>query len=147
MLSSCLGRPSKPEIDDAISGPGTDEATIVVKTLASGLNPGSDREVFVFLITPILNGVEGESVAHVVPDYQSDTFETLTIGGLEGGRSYVFNVTATNRFGISQAATSKPVVTGANFVNGLPCVSVPTVTLHRVLHIPRLIFLMPLLVL
>ena len=66
-----------------------------------------------FLITPILNGVEGKSVAHVVPDYQSGTSETLTIGGLEGGRSYVFNVTATNRFGFSQAATSDPVDTGA----------------------------------
>ena len=59
------------------------------------------------MITPIINGgIEGESISHLSLNYQSGTFESIIIDGLEEGELYVFNATAVNMYGSSLTVTS-----------------------------------------
>ena len=101
-----------PVFGDLIPGPNAGEIAITLKTSASGID-GQFSEVFWFVITPIHEGIEGESVFHLSLNYQSDTFETVFINGLKEGESYIFSATATNKYGSSQAATSKFAFAGA----------------------------------
>ena len=64
------------------------------------------------MITPINDGIEGESVFHLSVNYQSGSFETIVIDGLEEGESYVFNATAVNMYGSSLPTTSISVLAG-----------------------------------
>ena len=68
--------------------------------------------MFWFVITPIHNGIEGDSVSHLSMNYQSGTLDTIVIDGLEGGASYMFNATAVNMYGSSLTATSMSVLAG-----------------------------------
>ena len=97
-----------PVFGDIMSGPNAGEITITVMTPASGTN-GQFSQVFWFFVTPIHEGIKGDSVSHLSLNYQSGTFETIVINGLEEGENYTFNVTATNVYGSSQAATSQSV--------------------------------------
>ena len=81
-------------------------------TPASGIN-GNFAEVFWFFVTPIHEGIKGDSVPHLSLNYQSGTFETIVIDRLEEGESYTFNATAANIFGRSQAVTSMSIFAGA----------------------------------
>ena len=109
-LYGFLGRPSTPLFGDLESGLNSGEITIMVKCLGSGIDNHS--EVFGFIITPILNGIEGESLQHLSLNYQSGAFETITVGGLQEGKSYVINATAVNSFGRSPTATSSSILAG-----------------------------------
>ena len=94
-----------------MSGPNAGEVTITVMTPASGIN-GQLSDIFWFVVTPIHEGIEGESVSHLTLNYQSGTFETILIDGLDEGESYAFNATATNVYGSSQATTSVSTLAG-----------------------------------
>ena len=99
-----VGCPATPMFGELISSPGAGEVTIMIKTVASGLDDPS--QVFWFVITPYTDDIEGETVPHLVPNYQSGTFATIVMTGLEQGERYRFNATATNIFGASGLATS-----------------------------------------
>ena len=86
----------------------------MIKCRASGID-NIDSEVFGFVVTPVLDGVRGESVAHVSLDYQSGQVETLVISGLVEGESYTLVAMATNLFGNSQEVTSNAVIAGTLF--------------------------------
>ena len=66
------------------------------------------------LATPIYDEIEGKSIPHLSLNYQTGTFETLVIDGLEEGESYMFNATAVNIYGSSLTATSISVLVGAS---------------------------------
>ena len=86
----------------------------MIKTVASGL--AGPSQVFWFVITPILDGVEGDSLPYFFLNYQSGTFETITVSGLKQGKSHTFNATANNMFGASEPATSAAIIAGVNGV-------------------------------
>ena len=95
-----------------MSGLSAGEITITVMTPTSGIN-GQFSGIFWFVITPVHERTKGDSVPHLFLSYQSGTFETIVIDGLEEGASYTFNATATNIYGSSQAATSVSILAGA----------------------------------
>ena len=64
------------------------------------------------MIIPISDGIEAESVSHFSMNYQSGSFETIIVEGLEEGESYVFNATAVNMYGSSLPTTSMSVLAG-----------------------------------
>ena len=98
-----------PMFGEVMPGPNAGEVTIMIKTVASGVDNPS--QAFWFVITPVLDGVEGDSIPYLFLNYQSGTFETIVVSGLEIGERYMFNATATNTFG-----TSKPVISASVFV-------------------------------
>ena len=95
-----------------ISGPNRGEITLTIQSSASGID-GQFSEVFWFVIIPIHDGIEGESVSHLSLNYQSGTYETIIIDGLEEGESYMFNATAANMYGSSLTAMLISVLAGA----------------------------------
>ena len=99
-----------PMFGDLLYGPGAGEVTVTIKTVASGVEDTS--QVFWFVITPHTDTTEGNTVPHFIPNYQSGTFETIIVGGLEQGEEYRFNATAANMFGASQVATSNFITAG-----------------------------------
>ena len=104
------GRPAPPMFGELISGPGDGEVTVMIKTVASGLE--DPLQVFWFVITPYTDSSEGETVPHLIPNYQSGTFATIIVGGLEQDARYRFNATAANMLGASGVATSNFVTAG-----------------------------------
>lgn len=107
-----VGRPAMPVFGDLVHGPNVGEITITLKTPASGIDRQFSK-VFWFVITPIHEGIEGESVFHLSLNYQRDTFETVFINGLKEGEGYIFSAIAVNIYGSSQAATSISAFAGA----------------------------------
>ena len=105
-----VGRPATPMFEELLSGPSTGKVTIMIKTVASGLVDPS--QVFWFVITSYTDDAEGETIPHLIPNYQSGTFATIIVDRLEQGERYRFNATATNTFGASGVATSNFVVAG-----------------------------------
>jgi hypothetical protein len=98
-----------------MSGPNAGEITISLMTLSSGIEhegQSSDSEVFWFVVTPVHDGLGGESISHLSMNYQSGTLETVVVSGLEEGESYMLNVTAVNVYGSSQVATSMSITAG-----------------------------------
>lgn len=100
-----------------MSGPNAGEITITLKTISSGIN-GQSSEVFLFMVTPVHEGIGGESVSHLSMNYQSETFETVVVGGLVEGESYTLNATAVNVYGSSQVATSLSITAGMVLLTG-----------------------------
>ena len=95
------------------SGPKGGQVTLSIQNPTYGIDRQfSDPEVFWFVITPINDGIEGESVSHLSMSYQNGSFETIIIDGLEEGESYVFNATAVNMHGSSLPTTSMSVLAG-----------------------------------
>ena len=87
-------------------------------TLSSGINgQSSDSEVFWFVVTPVHDGIGGESVSHLSMNYQSGSIERVVISGLEEGESYTLNITAVNVYGRSQVATSMSITAGTKINN------------------------------
>ena len=99
-----------PIFGELISGPGAGKVTIVIKTVASGVEDPS--QVFWFVITPYTDTTEGEAVPHLIPNYQSGTFAMIIVDGLDQGERYRFNATAANMFGASEVATSNFITAG-----------------------------------
>ena len=100
-----------------MSGPNGGEITINLMTSSSGINgQSSDSEVFWFVVTPVHEGIEGESVSHLSMNYQSGSLERVVISGLMEGESYTFNVTAVNVYGSSQVATSMSITAGTKLL-------------------------------
>ena len=100
-----------------MSGPNGGEITINLMTSSSGINgQSSDSEVFWFVVTPVHEGIERESVSHLSMNYQSGSFERVVISGLMEGESYTFNVTAVNVYGSSQVATSMSITAGTKLL-------------------------------
>ena len=95
---------------DLISGPDAGEITAVIGTTASGVDNPS--QAFWFVITPVLDGVEGDSIPYLFLNYLSGIFETIVVSGLEEGKSYTFNATSMNFFGSSEPVTSASVLAG-----------------------------------
>ena len=87
-------------------------------TLSSGISgESSDSEVFWFVVTPVRDGIGGESVSHLSMNYQSGSIERVVVSGLEEGESYMLNVTAVNVYGSSQVATSISITAGTKINN------------------------------
>ena len=105
------GLPTRPEFGNLVPGPNAGEITISLKTSSSGIN-GDSSEVFWFVVIPIHEGDEGESVSHLSLNYQSGTFETIVVSGLVEGKSYILNAKAVNVYGSSQSASSVSVIAG-----------------------------------
>ena len=99
-----------PMFGEVMPGPNAGEVTIMIKTAASGVDNPS--QAFGFVITPVLDGVEGDSIPYLFLNYLSGTLETIVVSGLEEGERYTFNATATNTFGTSEAVTSASVFAG-----------------------------------
>jgi hypothetical protein len=95
-----------------MSGPNAGEITITLMTLSSGINEQSSSEVFWFVVTPVHEGIGGESISHLSMNYQSGALETIVVSGLEEGENYMLNVTAVNVYGSSQASTSMSITAG-----------------------------------
>ena len=107
------GVPTTPVIDEQMSGPNGGEITISLMASSSGINGQStDSEVFWFVVTPVHEGIEGESISHLSMNYQSGSIERVVVSGLEEGESYTLNVTAVNVYGSSQVATSMSITAG-----------------------------------
>ena len=64
------------------------------------------------MVTAVHEGAGGASISHLSMNYQSGTFETVIISGLEEGESYTLNATAVNVYGCSQVATSVSITAG-----------------------------------
>ena len=71
------------------------------------------------MVTPVREGIGGESVSHLSMNYQSGSFERVVVSGLEEGESYTLNVIAVNIYGSSQVATSKSIAAGTNYNYGV----------------------------
>ena len=106
-----IGIPATPSFGELVSGPEAGQVIIQIKTIASG---ASDRDAqgFEFVLVPVLYGVNGNELKFPRPNYQSNTFETITINDLIPGQTYTFSATAVNSFGISTLANSAPVQAG-----------------------------------
>ena len=104
------GRPATPTFGDLLSGPNVGDVTMMINTRTSGID--GTFQLFGFFVFPILDGTEGDSIPYLFPNYQSGTFETIVVSGLEEGESYMFNATAINMFGNSEAITSDFVLSG-----------------------------------
>ena len=110
MHTCSSGVPAVPMIRDVTSGPGAGQVTVEIRTVASGVdNPEQD---FQFVITPDLGGVNQDSRSFPRPTYESGQYITLTVDGLKQGSMYTFSATATNIFGTSESANSRPVSVG-----------------------------------
>ena len=108
-----LGIPAEPSFGELSSGPDSGQVTIQIKTTASGLSESdNDAQGFEFVLVSVLNGAPGNELRFPRPNYQSNTFETITIGDLVPDQSYTFVATAVNFFGISTPANSAPVLAG-----------------------------------
>ena len=119
-----------PMFGELLPGPGAGEVTVTIKTVASGVEDPS--QVFWFVITPYTDTTEGETVPHLIPNYQSGTFESMIVSGLEQGERYRFNATAVNMFGASQVVTSNFITAGiGTYTNSMP-------TLQHFIIIPRM---------
>ena len=92
------------------SGPRSGEVTLEIKTVASGVN-NPDQE-FRFVITPEIDGDTLNPIRFDFPNYQSGVLESITVRGLEQGRSYIFIATAMNNFGESSLVISRSVRAG-----------------------------------
>ena len=110
VLRNSRCRPAEPIFGDLISGPNAGEVTIIIKTAASGVDNPS--QAFWFVITPVLDGVEGDSMPYLFLNYQSGTSVTIVVSGLEDGENYKFNATSLNFFGSSEPVTSTSVLAG-----------------------------------
>ena len=111
--SFIIGLPATPVFGHLQPGPKGGQITLPIQSPTSGIDRNfSDSEVFWFVITPVNDGIEGESVFHLSMDYQSGTFQTIIVDGLEEGESYVFNATAVNMYGSSLPTTSISVLAG-----------------------------------
>ena len=77
-----VGRLAAPIFEELISGPGTGEVTIMIKTvtMTSGLDDCS--QVFWFVITTYNDITEGETIPHLIPNYQSGTFAMIIVSRL-----------------------------------------------------------------
>ena len=93
-----------------MSGPNAGEVTFQIKTVSSGISGSSQG--FWFIIVPVHDDVIGRKQKESFPSYQSNTFVSITVGGLEQGESYTFSATATNFFGNSTPANSGLVFAG-----------------------------------
>ena len=112
-LSYLVGLPAAPVFGHLQSGPKGGQITLSIQSPTSGIDRQfSDPKVFWFVITPISDGIEGESVSHLSMNYQSGSFETIIVDRLEEGESYVFNATAVNMYGSSLPTTSTSVRAG-----------------------------------
>ena len=111
--ASNIGVPATPVFGHLVSGPKGGEIILTLQSPASGIDTQYSK-VFWFVITPIHNEIEGESVPHLSLNYQSGTVETIIIDGLEEGESYMFNATAVNIYGSSLTAMSIPILAGAS---------------------------------
>ena len=115
-LSACtcthnnIGVPRESQFGDVNSGPGAGEVTLEVKTVASGVDNPSQG--FRFIITPVLDGEVLDPIPFDSFEYQSGTFESITVSGLEPGRTYSFSATAMNTFGTSSSTNSPSVPAG-----------------------------------
>lgn len=111
------GQPVTPTFGPLMSGPNPGEVTIMIRTVASGIN--DTEQGFRFIVAPVIGGVKGSEIAFPFPDYQSGQFETVIIENLEQGKSYIFYAVAANIFARSEPAYS-PSIT----LQGLSCNSV-----------------------
>ena len=109
-----LGVPREPQFGDVEPGSRVGEITLEIKTVASGVGSASQR--FQFIITPVLDGNILDPISYDKFDYQSGEFESVTVTGLEPGRSYTFSATAMNIFGMSGATNSPPVRAGTLYI-------------------------------
>lgn len=103
-----------PTIGALMSGPNLGDVTIMIRTVASGIN--NTQQNFRFIIAPMTGGVKGSEIVFPFPDYQSGHFETVTIENLPQGKSYIFYVAAANIFARSEPSYSPLVV-----LQGLSC--------------------------
>ena len=97
-----------------MSGPGAGEVTVMIKTVASGVEDPS--QVFWFVITPIRDDVMGQSTSYFSRNYKRGQFIKVVMDGLDPGETYVFNATATNVFGHSESVTSDNILAGIDSV-------------------------------
>ena len=91
-----------------MSGPNPGEVVLMIKTVASGTN--DTRQLFHFSIAPMVDGIKGSETVFPIPDYQSGHYETVTMEGLEQGRSYVFFAVAANIYGRSEPSYSSSII-------------------------------------
>ena len=106
-----------PSFGELTSGPDPGQITIQIKTTASGLSESdNDTRGFEFVLVPVLAGRRGNELRFPRPNYQSNTFQTITISDLMPGESYTFSATAVNFFGISAPANSPPVRAGTLYL-------------------------------
>ena len=113
------------------SGPGAGEVTLMIKTAASGIEDPS--QVFWFVITAYTDTTEGESIPHLIPNYQSGTFATIIVSGLEPRERYRFNATAANMFGASEMATSNSITAGIGMHTNSMCKLLSTLPINDAL--------------
>ena len=112
-LSACtrthnnIGVPRESQFGDMNSGPATGEVTLEVKTVTSGVD--NQNQDFRFIITPVLDGEDLDPIPFDSFEYHSGTFESITVSGLEPGRTYSFSATAMNVYGTS-SSTNSPLV-------------------------------------
>ena len=101
----CTGVSRDPQFGDSIvSGPGSGEVTLEIKTIASGVD--HPNQEFRFVITPVLDGKILDPIQFDFPNYQSGVLVSISVNGLEPGKSYTFSATAMNMFGVSGPASS-----------------------------------------
>ena len=116
MLSSYLGKPFRPTFGDLTSGPRDTDVMIEIKTVASGVEQGS-QESFQFNIFPVRSGVKEDAIIFMRNDYESGTLLTVTVEGLTLGESYTFSATAENRYGVSEVANSGFITVGGLYLH------------------------------
>ena len=104
--ASYLGKPFTPTFGDLISGPRDTDVMVEIKTVASGVEQGS-QEPFQFNIAPVRNGMEEMPQMFMRNDYESGTLVMVTVEGLTAGETYTFSATAENRYGVSEVANSR----------------------------------------
>ena len=97
-----------PIIGALMSGPNPGDVTIMIRTVASGIN--DTQQDFRFIIAPMIDGVKGSEIMFPFPDYQSGHFETVTIENLQRGKSYIFCAVAANIFARLELAYSPAII-------------------------------------
>ena len=97
-----------PIIGALMSGPNPGDVTIMIRTVASGIN--DTQQNFRFITAPMTGGVKGSEIVFPFPDYESGRFETVTIENLQQGKTYIFCAVAANIFGRSEPSYSPSVV-------------------------------------
>ena len=115
-MFSYLGKPFTPTFGDLISGPRHTDIMIQIKTVASGVEQGS-QELFQFNIVPVRNGIEETPQMFMRNDYESGTFVTVTVERLTVGETYTFSATAENRHGVSEVANSRFITIGGWYLH------------------------------
>ena len=114
IINVCTGVPPEPQFGDIVSGPGSGEVTLEIKTVTSGVD--DPNQEFRFVITPVLDGKTLGPIRFDFPNYQSGVLESISVNGLEPGKSYAFSAVAINRFGASSPASSRFVHAGMLYV-------------------------------